>query len=794
MFKTIIYPKVNEKTEYIGSNWQGSQPTGICKALDVPCDVKHGQGRIGITGITYTFTRKTGITATPLIAGVDFQYDKRLDASLTQDVVDGFGTIAFGIIDTGLSGDLADGKAFRFIDKSTGVDRNVFSTMGLKVFAKNLTVNPYLTPPIDRIYLDPLTGKYVLPRPVYWSKCNNDNNMLVDADIYSGDITYGKWLTGNVFYTTYGPHQKFTGGTAIEIRDATPDGSKYIALNKSGILKKGAISFYAKRICLTTGTAVGFSYHQFEIASGTYLRLRYTEADGAYAERYYNGTLVDSTAIGNWPDNTWIHVCIQWAEDGSIFGGRNMGMWLNGVYTKGFLKSAHPITVTLNNLKAYSDTSITEPVGITGMYVYIDNIKIWQELIGTPTWEMDKEDAMHTIWGSANNYKPNIVVGYKYLPSLGMSPAILPKPVGVSGPVTDESAADASNGVAYFGASHSVFDTDFTYLKEGEDFAYEEPLDSGTYNIYDTKNSGVLDNGRKLRVCHDSINLRNMGLTPIAKKMVLNNFVPPKNQFYIDPVLGKIITPRPIYWNKCNSFVNTEININNVPVDINGNVTVYSGGKFDDGYYVAYHPVNSTVGSTIRPFGTEQPRKGTMSFWAMVDQGSCDNCVGLVFDKNSANQAIVSVLPSDGGGGSKVDLWIKGGNRQTYWMSFASWVHMYIVWDLDKTLQGNTKTVLVYANGVLILTSDLTFVIDDLRIYFGVYSIGVQGYGLSYIDNIKAWDHVVSESPNFEYNACNGRIDALHEMYGSGNGFRPNLNSIGYYKSSGSGNLVRGKV
>ena len=39
-----------------------------------------------------------------------------------------------------------------------------------------------------------------------------------------------------------------------------------------------------------------------------------------------------------------------------------------------------------------------------------------------------------------------------------------------------------------------------------------------------------------------------------------------------------------------------------------------------------------------------------------------------------------------------------------------------------------------------------------------------------------------------------GREDALHYMYGSSNGYKPNNLQVGYYKSSSAGNLVKGNI
>ena len=59
-----------------------------------------------------------------------------------------------------------------------------------------------------------------------------------------------------------------------------------------------------------------------------------------------------------------------------------------------------------------------------------------------------------------------------------------------------------------------------------------------------------------------------------------------------------------------------------------------------------------------------------------------------------------------------------------------------------------------------------------------------------YLDNLKIWNHVVTEDPEFEWNGGAGRENALHEMYGRDDDdpeydYRPKLTGpdggVGYY-------------
>ena len=117
------------------------------------------------------------------------------------------------------------------------------------------------------------------------------------------------------------------------------------------------------------------------------------------------------------------------------------------------------------------------------------------------------------------------------------------------------------------------------------------------------------------------------------------------------------------------------------------------------------------------------------------------------------------------------------------------WAHVYIVWDKNKTLSGNTKTVRVWMNGTEILNTDVALTWQpDLQMsgYMGDRGDGSNAFDC-YLDNIKWWDFVVAEDPSWEYNSGIGREDALNIIYSSKNEYKPVLNiennsGVGYYK------------
>jgi hypothetical protein len=136
------------------------------------------------------------------------------------------------------------------------------------------------------------------------------------------------------------------------------------------------------------------------------------------ATRIMSGTTVLATneASGIVVD-TWNHVMITWDAAYGLTSGHSVRAYVNGVFVVGYAASL------AGNKKIILQTNA--PVNIGGGRTIIDNVKVWNHVIGTSsTFDYNsgtgREDAMHSIYSSANGYKPALTgvnqgVGYYYI-------------------------------------------------------------------------------------------------------------------------------------------------------------------------------------------------------------------------------------------------------------------------------------------------------------------------------------------------------------------------------------------
>jgi hypothetical protein len=303
-----------------------------------------------------------------------------------------------------------------------------------------------------------------------------------------------------------------------------------------------------------------------------------------------------------------------------------------------------------------------------------------------------------------------------------------------------------------------VFLADTNYL-------YDEPLDSGSYNLYDPGSIGMFAPGRYFRIVHNGKNVADptgLNLTPVA--INLSQVVTPYNiECYIDPARGTFVLPRPNYWSKVEDEANlTSPEIMEVPAIFSPNTCTFvtAAGKFGNALYC-----NSGTYHEIYPLGEVALNKGTMSFWWSLDTSH----YFYIYIGNNMRLYI-----------TRAALYIQKNGSNVASISYSTIVypvfaHFYLVWDLSGGLSSG-KTVRAFINGVEVST-DQTW---DPGVHY------TQGYGRTYIDNMKIWDHVVSENPSWEYNNGSGREDALHPIYGPEAGYKPLLDNahnggVGYY-------------
>lgn len=343
-------------------------------------------------------------------------------------------------------------------------------------------------------------------------------------------------------------------------------------------------------------------------------------------------------------------------------------------------------------------------------------------------------------------------------------------------------------------------------LIEGTDYNYDERLDNASgdgVDIYDDDDSGSFDSGKYMRVVHNGTNITNAGGLNLSIRAKNLNLIipPPANECYVDPKRGRSVLPRPNYWSKCESINNLE----NAEI---GTGTLLSSGivgpvacKFNNGI----RAFTQTVGSpgSFSPhidssnFGDyNNITKWTASYYVVgrsITSGSYYTYtintlkLGDVIIRFDTNYDINNGSPLYKTNQKVLQIYFGSTMQKAEYIlpeaiTSTTIHHIYVIVDKDGGLSSG-KTVRVFLDGVerCSTTSTPTTVTGityfDIRAY--CYYTGYSAW--STVDNIKIWDHVVTEDPSFEYNSGSGREDALHYIYGSGNDYKPNNIDVGYH-------------
>lgn len=332
-------------------------------------------------------------------------------------------------------------------------------------------------------------------------------------------------------------------------------------------------------------------------------------------------------------------------------------------------------------------------------------------------------------------------------------------------------------------------------------FNYGDSMES----VFDTGTSGDLERGASIRMVHKGQNLvSDLHLVPVMKNLLTRAdmaVAPGKNEFFVDPALGRYILPRPAYWSRCesnDSLTSPELYVAGHEPAINRAGAVYADkGKFGSGWgkVADFADASHTV---LRPFGdasAEFMRKGTISvWWKPVSENQCVNGLYLYITDKTYIRAHINADPFGPSNfvGIYCDSASASGSASSV-LKNGGWNHIYVIWDNDGFDLDNSLHVKVFVNGELVAyTTDP--VAGEPVMSVSVMSSKWVGIGYNIMDNLKIWNHVVSEDPAWEYNADadgagQGRENALHVIYGADSeteyDYRPRVtgsnSGVGYY-------------
>lgn len=340
-------------------------------------------------------------------------------------------------------------------------------------------------------------------------------------------------------------------------------------------------------------------------------------------------------------------------------------------------------------------------------------------------------------------------------------------------------------------------------------------------SIMDPGISGPLGSDKYLRIVHRDGNISSLGLTPVVKVINDPQYDAPENgTYYIDPVSGRLLLPRPSYWSKfetideiTNPMLQDDKNLPSTSEYHNIITESIAHGKFGN-TLVARSIINGASAELyntrdIYPFGSNKLNhsKGTVSAWVRLYVSTTTNSilgkaegrgsvvvihldtpgiaiydffVALVYsidiDGNPSGVILINGL-TDNSTSNPMPMPIQ---ISTNCILNDFWHHIYIVWDISGHLAGS-KLARVWVDGIerasvpsftaesnyLFPNLSSSILSSTLNAYCKTEGLGVKtADSQAQIDNLKFFRGVTIEDPSWEYNNGAGRENALHYIYG----------------------------
>jgi len=516
-----------------------------------------------------TFGNKSGggLALLGSVGSLRENIDYRLD-----DYLDGSPSI-YDIYDTqNAASAFAANKYFRVMN-SAGT--NVKSALGLRPVAKNLTLanNQLISPPANQFYVDVQRGKFLFPRPIFWSNLSSTSSWVYPI------IQYGNSMPTTILTGSNFP----LGGTAIF--DFQPGkygyayrhyhngwGDSYSTLKPftlSQNLGKGTLTcwFY-----LTQGSwsnSMLYVYFNASTYIGIIADINFIWARQRYAYNI-NGAGEVSITAGNFR-NAWHHLAVTWSSATDTGASTTITVYIDNVA----VMSLSGLNFNVNDLqiRTLQNHSLIQ----TDAVVYVDNVKVWNHVLSAPGAEYtgNDENFLHPTF--VNLWYPR--VGYYKRGVLETAAWQLRPPTAApNAQIQLEAANNFQYAEGYIGFKEVLKDAAYAGVLAGTHYQYGKRLDASVAEdpnngfdrldegdpsggIYDTAASGPLSaspNNKFFRIVDNAKNIRfsgagGLGLAVYAADLSTTNITPPKTQCYVDPNRGRFVLPRPNYFCKCDS-------------------------------------------------------------------------------------------------------------------------------------------------------------------------------------------------------------------------------------------------
>ena len=338
-------------------------------------------------------------------------------------------------------------------------------------------------------------------------------------------------------------------------------------------------------------------------------------------------------------------------------------------------------------------------------------------------------------------------------------------------------------------------------LKNGIHFNYGDSIS----NMFDSNNSGEFDQGKLMRIVINGQNvISKMLLEPIAWNLA-SSATPQNGQFFIDPVRGKFVLPRPVYWSKCTSgeeFVHPELGFVHKPSFYSqGNVSYPEGRLF---LHTTGKGMWDSLGR-INPFIENIPdtKEGFCSFENYIrGDYQSGNKKNTGADAYTRYYLTPEIFLERYVSANTFSMSLKVNGKSLPIPLTDNLLHVFgIAWNFNVGGAFNSEgnNVIVYKDGVVLAQFIVTNPPQEkIQPYFElrtriIVGGGNGGYwapqGHASIDNIKIWLGDIRNPQGFATMAQSGIEDALHPIYGEAYNYKPVINNstspdsgVGYYQ------------